>query len=151
MLRRDAFRLPRHPASVGLARLRVRDHMAAWGHAGRDRCVADAELLVSELATLLVHHGPLAEREFEVAVTVLAEGSCFIEVSDESDSGPELRGAPGLLLGLGGDSGHGRGLRLVESVANAWGVWRRGPRGKTVWVLVGTTDHTPEPSPVAEA
>ncbi|MFC7307348.1 ATP-binding protein [Streptomyces monticola] len=141
MLRREAFRLPRHPASVGLARLRVRDHMVAWGHTDAGGTVADAVLLVSELATLLVRGGPLTEREFEVAVTVLADGSCFIEVSDESGAGPELRAGPGLLVGLGGatTAGHddGRGLRLVESVANAWGVWQRGRYGKTVWVLVG--------------
>ncbi|NBE52683.1 ATP-binding protein [Streptomyces boluensis] len=146
MLRRDAFRLPRHPASVGLARLRVRAHLTAWGHRVGGRAVADAELLVSELATLLVRHGPLTEREFEVAATVLADGTCFLEVSDESDTGPELRAAPGLLLGLG-DADHGRGLLLVESVANAWGVWRRGPHGKTVWVLVGSADHPAEPQP----
>ncbi|MDQ8704220.1 ATP-binding protein [Streptomyces sp. LHD-70] len=139
MLRRAAFRLPRHPASVGLARLRVRDHMTAWGHGAHTPAVADAALLVSELATLLVRHGPLREREFEVAVTVLADGTCFIEVSDESDTGPELRAGPGLLVGLGGDD-HGRSLQLVESVANAWGVWRRGPHGKTVWVLVGSAE-----------
>ncbi|MDI3385617.1 ATP-binding protein [Streptomyces sp. B-S-A8] len=133
MLRREAFRLPRHPASVGLARLRVRDHLTAWGHAADTAAVADAALLVSELATFLVRHGPLREREFEVAVTVLADGTCFIEVSDESEAGPELRAGPG--------------LRLVESLANAWGVWRRGPHGKTVWVLVGSADHPAEPRP----
>ncbi|WP_327359162.1 ATP-binding protein [Streptomyces sp. NBC_01304] len=134
MLRRRVFRLPGHPASVHLARLRVRDHMSAWGHGVGSGAVDDALLLVSELATNAVRHGLVLDREFEVAVTVLADGSCLIEVSDGSPAGPELRGAA---VGVGWDAEHGRGLQLVDVLAQAWGVWQRGRYGKTVWVLVG--------------
>jgi anti-sigma regulatory factor (Ser/Thr protein kinase) len=143
VLRRNAFRLPRHPASVGLARRRVRDHLADWGHGPRDPALQDAELLVSELATNVVRHGsspggpgrpgrehhPHPEREFEVAVTALADGSCLIEVSDESQQEPRLRA-------VGEWEEAGRGLRLVENLAAAWGVWSRGRHGKTVWALI---------------
>ena len=129
MSRRNSFRLPRHPASVGLARRRVRDHLAAWGHNADDPALADAVLLVSELATNVVRHGPLLEREFEVAVTALADGSCLIEVSDEGTTEPRLRS-------VGEWEEHGRGLHLVENIATAWGVWSRGRHGKTVWALV---------------
>ncbi|MFD0005759.1 ATP-binding protein [Streptomyces sp. NPDC127178] len=129
MLRRNAFRLPRHPASVGLARRRVRDHLADWGHGPRDAALGDAVLLVSELATNVVRHGPLLEREFEVAVTALADGSCLIEVSDEGQHAPRLRS-------VGESEEAGRGLHLVENLAAAWGVWSRGRHGKTVWALV---------------
>ncbi|MFG2786865.1 ATP-binding protein [Streptomyces sp. NPDC048419] len=129
MLRRNSFRLPRHPASVGLARHRVRDHLADWGHLPDDQALADAVLLVSELATNVVRHGPLLEREFEVAVTALADGSCLIEVSDEGRLEPRLRV-------VGDREEAGRGLHLVESVAAAWGVWSRGRHGKTVWALL---------------
>ncbi|WP_329335526.1 ATP-binding protein [Streptomyces sp. NBC_00663] len=129
MLRRNSFRLPRHPASVGLVRRRVRDHLADWGHGSDDPALADAVLLVSELATNVVRHGPLLEREFEVAVTALADGSCLIEVSDEGQLEPRLR-----LVGEGEEAG--RGLHLVEHIAAAWGVWSRGIHGKTVWALV---------------
>jgi len=129
VLRRNSFRLPRHPASVGLARRRVRDHLADWGHGPDDQALADAILLVSELATNVVRHGPLLEREFEVAVTALADGSCLIEVSDEGRPEPRLR-----LVGEWEESG--RGLHLVENIAAAWGVWSRGHHGKTVWALV---------------
>lgn len=95
----------------------------------------DVVLLVSELATNAVCHGLVLEREFEVAVTVLADGDCFIEVSDESSMGPELRGT-----GTWEDE-NGRGLRLLDALAEAWGVWQRGRHGKTVWALVrGTGD-----------
>lgn len=139
MLRRNAFRLPRHPASVGLARRRVRDHLADWGHGPRDPALQDAVLLVSELATNVVRHGPSPrfgrgehpqpEREFEVAVTALADGSCLIEVSDESQQEPRLRA-------VGEWEEAGRGLHLVENLAAAWGVWSRGRHGKTVWALI---------------
>jgi len=129
VLRRDSFRLPRHPASVGLARRRVRDHLADWGHGPDDPALADAVLLVSELATNVVRHGPLLEREFEVAVTALADGSCLIEVSDEGRLEPRLRV-------VGEWEENGRGLHLVENIATAWGVWSRGRHGKTVWALV---------------
>ncbi|MGC9535393.1 ATP-binding protein [Streptomyces sp. UG1] len=129
MLRRKVFRLPRHPASVGLARRRVREHLADWGHGPRDPALDDAVLLVSELATNVVRHGPLLEREFEVAVTALADGSCLIEVSDEGRLEPRLR-----VVGEWEEAG--RGLRLVETLAAAWGVWSRGRHGKTVWALL---------------
>ncbi|MEU0025257.1 ATP-binding protein [Streptomyces sp. NPDC006335] len=129
MLRRNSFRLPRHPASVGLARRRVRDQLADWGHEPDDPALADAVLLVSELATNVVRHGPFLEREFEVAVTALADGSCLIEVSDGGRLEPRLRV-------VGEFEEAGRGLHLVENVAAAWGVWSRGRHGKTVWALV---------------
>ncbi|WP_367321213.1 ATP-binding protein [Streptomyces sp. HUAS ZL42] len=129
MVRRNSFRLPRHPASVGLARRRVREHLADWGHEPGDTAVDDAVLLVSELTTNVVRHGPLLEREFEVAVTALADGSCLIEVSDEDRREPRLR-----VVGEWEETG--RGLHIVEHTAAAWGVWSRGRHGKTVWALV---------------
>ncbi|MEV2216175.1 ATP-binding protein [Streptomyces sp. NPDC050997] len=132
MLRRNSFRLPRHPASVGLARRRVRDHLTDWGHGPDDEALADAVLLVSELATNVIRHGPFQEREFEVAVTALADGSALIEVSD--DGGPEPR-----LRAVDESAEAGRGLHVVENVSAAWGVWSRGRHGKTVWALVQAT------------
>lgn len=128
-MRRHAFRLPPHPASVSLARLHVRDHLAAWGHGKESRALHDVVLLVSELVTNAVCHGLALDREFEVAVTVLADGDCFIEVTDESPASPELREADPL-------EENGRGLWLLDALSEAWGVWQRGRQGKTVWALV---------------
>ncbi|MFI6401183.1 ATP-binding protein [Streptomyces sp. NPDC050548] len=106
------------PAEPDLARRRVRDHLADWGHASDDPALQDAVLPVSEPATNVVRHGPLLEREFEVAVTALADGSCLIEVSDEGRGEPRLR--------------------VVTAAAEAG----RGAHGKTVWALV-QGDDTP--------
>ncbi|MFE7762691.1 ATP-binding protein [Streptomyces sp. NPDC057438] len=130
MLRRDSFRLPRHPASLGLVRRRVREHLVDWGHGEGSPALDDIVLVVSELASNVVRHGPLLEREFEVAVTALADGTCFIEVSDEGTAVPRLKE-------VGEWEETGRGLRLVDHLAAAWGVWSRGRHGKTVWALVG--------------
>ncbi|MDX3307833.1 ATP-binding protein [Streptomyces sp. NPDC054884] len=141
MSRRNSFRLPRDPASVGLARRRVRDHLVDWGHRSDAPALTGAVLVVSELATNVVRHGssvrvpgrsdPGRERQFEVAVTALGDGSCLIEVSDEGRHAPRLRP-------VGEWAEHGRGLHLVEHIATAWGVWSRGRHGKTVWALVAT-------------
>ncbi|MDX2601238.1 ATP-binding protein [Streptomyces sp. NPDC051773] len=130
MLRRNSFRLPRHPASVGLVRRRVREHLVDWGYKEGSGALEDVVLVVSELATNVVRHGPLLEREFEVAVTALADGTCLVEVSDEDMTVPRIKE-------VGDWEETGRGLRLVEHLAAAWGVWSRGRHGKTVWALVG--------------
>ncbi|GAA3785574.1 hypothetical protein GCM10022403_020430 [Streptomyces coacervatus] len=130
MLRRDAFRLPRHPASVADARRRVREHLSAWGHKADGELTEETVLLVSELAANVVRHGPVRDQEFEIAVTVLADDACFIEVSDDSPAPP----VPQSLRSWEKESG--RGLRLVDALARTWGVHHRGPDGKTVWALV---------------
>jgi anti-sigma regulatory factor (Ser/Thr protein kinase) len=139
VLRREAFRLPRHPASVGFARYRVRQHLASWGHASNDEMTERVVLLASELAANVVRHGPILEREFELAVTARADGSCFIAVSDESPAQPVLHDVPS------GDDEKGRGLHLVDQLAQTWGVRPRGRHGKTVWALV----RHPRPHTVA--
>ncbi|MFD4572326.1 ATP-binding protein [Streptomyces sp. NPDC058417] len=138
MPRRESFRLPRHPASVGLARRRVREHLAAWGHGADDRAAGDAVLVVSELATNAVRHGPPQEREFEVAVTALGDGACLIEVSDGGRDTPRPRPVTDA-------DEHGRGLHLVQHLATTWGVRHRGHHGKTVWALLTRRPH-PEPT-----
>ncbi|MDN3028437.1 ATP-binding protein [Streptomyces sp. S.PB5] len=131
MLRRVAFRVPRHPASVGVARQRVRRHLAAWGYAAKSETAANAVLLVSEPAANVVRHAPLLVREFEVAVTAREDGSCLIEVCDQGPGLPVV-----VRDGEVGEAENGRGLRLVEAVAKEWGVRPDRHVGKTVWALI---------------
>ncbi|WP_371277166.1 ATP-binding protein, partial [Streptomyces albidoflavus] len=131
VLRRKAFRLPRHPASVGEARHRTGGHLASWGHPPRSAIREETVLLVSELAADTVLHGPRDEPDFEVAVTVLAHGSCLVEVSDgipdeagavgeDGEGDDEVGCGPGAVEeGVGGEvgdrpDGH-RATRAAES------------------------------------
>ncbi|MET7457344.1 ATP-binding protein [Streptomyces sp. NPDC005574] len=131
MPRRNAFRLPRHPASVGLARRRVRDHLTDWGHGPDDPALHDAVLLVSEAAGDAVRRGSagarpqvvFAEAEFEVVVTALADGTCLP---------PRLR-----VIGASEDTD--AGLHLVGKIAASWGVRGAGTHGGTAWALTHAT------------
>jgi anti-sigma regulatory factor (Ser/Thr protein kinase) len=83
--------------------------------------------MLSELATNAVQH---AETDFEVAIWVTpdAEGrSVLVRVTDEAPGRP-------VPLDPRADEPHGRGLRIVESLAAGWGVEsQQGCPGKTVW------------------
>ena len=86
--------------------------------------LATIELLVSELATNVVLHGGS-----EMAVDVrIGYGRVRVEISDDSEAMPTPREP-------GADEDHGRGLKLVERAAAAWGVQPQHP-GKTVWFEV---------------
>ncbi|MER7467095.1 ATP-binding protein [Streptomyces sp. NPDC097981] len=79
--------------------------------------------IIAELATNAVTHGRVAGRDFRLALTV-TPGTLLIEVTDaRGDRVPQIRDA-------------GRGLVLVEELADRWGV-REGPAPcKVVWAEV---------------
>ena len=95
-----------------------------------------AELLVSELVTNAVLH---ARTEF--SVEVLRDGDLVrVSVHDRSPVVPRPRS-------YGTDSTTGRGMRLVATLAVAWGVDRH-DGGKAVWFEVraaGDVDRLVEP------
>ncbi|MEV5656089.1 ATP-binding protein [Streptomyces sp. NPDC052291] len=108
--------------SVTLARRRAARLVTAWGHAHR---AAEVALLVSELATNALIHGSLRGRLFRVHLTVTG-GAIRIEVSD-----PRGERLPGLRA-ADPDECYGRGLVLVDALADRWGVEPR-TVGKTVF------------------
>ena len=118
-----ARRFPAACRSVGEARHFLVEQIGGCCH----RDVELLALMVSELATNAVQH---AGTEFEVAVTMTpdAEGcDVLVRVTDEGPGFCALRVTPA-------DAPHGRGLRIVESLAGAWGVEEQSGRsGKTVW------------------
>jgi two-component sensor histidine kinase len=82
-----------------------------------------AELLVSELVTNAITHGTGTVR----LVIDCANHCLSVTVSDDEPAGPELQ--PERLMADGG-----RGLRMIESLASAWGVKpHEGGPGKDVW------------------
>lgn len=115
---------PPWPTSVAEARNYV---SGALGHVPTPLCET-AALLVSELATNAVRHGT---GDFEVSVRDLPEGGVWVGVSDAGRAYPVLR-SPAIT------DEHGRGLRLVGSLSDRWGVRRRrGESAKTVWFELG--------------
>ncbi|GGT39559.1 ATP-binding protein [Streptomyces chromofuscus] len=88
-------------------------------------------LVVAELAANAVLHGRVPGRDFELRLTYdRTAGLVRVEVSDTHPGHPEL---PEPAVRLSADTGSGRGLLLVEAVADRWGVVGRTGPGKTVW------------------
>lgn len=100
--------------------------MRAWGEDPpvfqRDD---DVQLCVSELATNALLHGVPTGRGFRLRLALEADGVLRVEVHG---SGPGEIRTPDVLP----DSEHGRGLLLVNALADKWGVGERTP-GKFVW------------------
>lgn len=122
------------PALVTRARRRVADQATRCGASEDESLVI--ELLASELLTNAVVHGPDGG---QVGVRArYAHGAFTVAVSDESTEAPVVR-SPRLA------DVHGRGLRVVEGLAKAWGVVPE-PGGKTVWFAVELErGHEPRP------
>jgi anti-sigma regulatory factor (Ser/Thr protein kinase) len=101
------------------ARRALRELLRHWGRPGRSET---AELLTSELVTNALIH---TDHDAVLTATVGPRG-LRVEVRDFVARRPRLR-APDA-----GDGTHGRGLILVQSLADAWGVRAHGV-GKAVW------------------
>jgi anti-sigma regulatory factor (Ser/Thr protein kinase) len=95
------------------------------------RCLADLLLVVSELATNAVMH---ARTPFSVGLN-LGGGMARVEVVDGA---PELPSERSLAL----STSNGRGLLIVATLADEWGVdWH--PDTKTVWAELSVTLANP--------
>ncbi|MEU9451252.1 ATP-binding protein [Streptomyces sp. NPDC048277] len=105
--------------AVPEARRELRELLRHWGKPGRSEI---AELLTSELVTNALVH---TDRE-AVLTAVVAPGQLRVEVRDFVARRPRVC-VPG-----SGDGTHGRGLVLVDSLADAWGVQAH-EVGKSVW------------------
>jgi anti-sigma regulatory factor (Ser/Thr protein kinase) len=110
-----------HSASVRRAREFVLNVLAEWGVEDR---LEDVRCCVSELTTNALVHGTSAAG-FAVRLSV-RDDLMRIEVVDDSSELPQAD-APDW------DSDGGRGLLLVASFADAWGVEVHPRHGKTVW------------------
>jgi anti-sigma regulatory factor (Ser/Thr protein kinase) len=96
----------------------------------------EAELMTSELVTNCIRH---AGTGFEL--TLRLEGEIRIEVLDTGGGEPTV-------LSPSPRDPSGRGLRIVEAMASAWGVHRT-PEGKTVWFTLARPALAPGKSDAA--
>ncbi|MEY9838047.1 anti-sigma regulatory factor (Ser/Thr protein kinase) [Streptacidiphilus sp. EB103A] len=123
------FRLPAHASSVAVARRRLRQWL------GTRQCDVEvldmAVLVMSELFTNAVTHTDSTEI---TCVLRADEDSVRVEVRDQGckPGQPRVRQATA-------DEENGRGLQIVSSVTNRWGVVRdeHGP-GRIIWAALPT-------------
>jgi two-component sensor histidine kinase len=121
--------LPPMAASVKLARNRLRALLDSWAD---EQTRHAALVLLSEVVTNAVRHAPGA---FQVTVT-LAKHRLYARVRDESPWPPRAREP---------DEHGGRGLELLRSLSQRWGVEQHPGDGKTVWFEVADQDQSSSP------
>ena len=129
---RRVLGLPGEPGAVSTARRWLTESLRAWPGPR----VETARLLVSEVVTNAVLH---ARTDIEVRLWV-EEGLARVEVADRHPSTP-------LPKHYRADAATGRGLRLLASLADRWGVARTAT-GKTVWFELGRQPGSTDPAPM---
>jgi PAS domain S-box-containing protein len=118
-------RLPPQPASVADARAMMRGLLR---ETGREDLAEAAVLLVSEVVTNALLH---AGTDIDLAAVLGREG-LRVEVGDGSPHLPSRRR-------YAATAGTGRGLLMLESMVDDWGVTRRRV-GKVVWFRISGPD-----------
>ncbi|ELS52981.1 putative Regulator protein [Streptomyces viridochromogenes Tue57] len=101
----------------------------AWGIPHGSHASEAVAVIVAELAANAVTHGRVPGRDFELRLS-LPTGSVRIEISDTRTEPRPPK--PGDVPHPHPLDEHGRGLVLVEALADRWEVLDREPPGKTV-------------------
>jgi anti-sigma regulatory factor (Ser/Thr protein kinase) len=119
---RETRSFPEQPESVTAAR---RFATGVLRHLSPE-VTATVELLVSELATNCIRH---TDSAFDLTI-IQAGREIRVEATDYDDAGKPTMRSPKPA------DPSGRGLRIVDALAAAWGVEHRSAHGKTVWFTV---------------
>ncbi|MET8864599.1 ATP-binding protein [Nonomuraea sp. NPDC004580] len=139
--------LPVHPAALSLARDYVRDVLTTWG---REDLGEDAELIATELSSNAIKAMGLIEplgtvprwvpeaspacesRLFCLGLyeTCVPGKLVVLEVWDSARTPPKL-------IKAGPDELGGRGLSMVDHLAESWGYRWLSAGGKVVWAALG--------------
>ncbi|MGH3437139.1 MAG: ATP-binding protein [Sciscionella sp.] len=127
------------PSSVAVARVETRQFVGDIPR--RD----DAELIVSELATNAIRHSASRERHGEYELRLLLQpGWLRIEVVDQGTPTVSTPAGPSdEAIGSVYHRESGRGLEIVDAVADKWGYDQDTDRG-TWWAEVATQDADAE-------
>ncbi|MFJ8900375.1 ATP-binding protein [Streptomyces sp. NPDC102370] len=140
-----AMALTSTPRGACLARLFVTQCLHSWGHPYDSPVNETLTLITAELCANAVLHGRVPGWVFHVRLAAEAGGGRLrVEVSDtRAERWPSV---PALST-MDTESESGRGLLLVASLADDWGVTDRlGGPGKTVWASVDVPGSA-EPDP----
>ncbi len=126
-VRNMSLRLSSTPRGARLARLLAAEQLRAWGLP-----LDPARQIVAELAANAAMHGRVPGRDFGLLLYVVGD-TLRIEVTDtRGDRLPHTRP-------LAPDAESGRGLVLVEALADKWGVAPGLSPRKTVWAEIGVS------------
>lgn len=121
------MRLPFTPASVSVARLRLKTWMNELGGSGE--AVEDARVVISELVANSVRHAqPLTDGRIHVTWTLEDRGLQLSVTDGGSGTRPRTVNAPSSAL-------TGRGMAIVEILADEWWTERTAARS-TVHALL---------------
>ncbi|WP_215450572.1 SpoIIE family protein phosphatase [Streptomyces sp. ATCC 21386] len=112
------WRLAPDPVEVARARAAVREQLCVWG---LDTLGDTTALLAGELVTNAVRHA----RGRRIELRLVRGDTLLCEVYDDDPTLPTL-------LSAALTDEHGRGLRVLTTLAREWGTSRTGA-GKTVW------------------
>lgn len=124
-----AQRFSATPRGARLARHLALHRLDAWGIPYGSDVSDAAALLVAELAANAVTHGRVPGRDFEVRLSLDAY-TLRVDVSDPR--GERRPAGPGAITSPSAGADGGRGLLLVEALADRWAVLDRLPVGKTI-------------------
>ncbi|MFE2295154.1 ATP-binding protein [Streptomyces sp. NPDC059452] len=111
-----------------LARLLTVAHLGAWGLPSES-----AAHIVAELAANASVHGRVQGRDFRLSLTVSGQ-TLRIEVTDTR--GDTVPPGPGAVKPPEDDAESGRGLLIVEALADHWGIAPGPVPRKTVWAEI---------------
>ncbi|MBC9716403.1 ATP-binding protein [Streptomyces sp. TRM66268-LWL] len=118
------------PAEVGRARRWARSRLAVCGIEADEPVAETLVLLISELVTnAVVHTGCPAVLRMLLPDVPAPSGTVRVEVDDSSSRAPQPRDADG-------DDTNGRGLALVDGLADRWGWQEESTGGKRIWCEV---------------
>lgn len=121
--RSDSLRLDPNPEASRHARRALEKNLADWGMI---ELLDDASIVTGELVANAAREGDA----FTLDLTA-SDSTLMIEVTDRSKKDPVIKAEYGDC-----DAEEGRGLFLVDAIADDWGFRRTGER-KTVWARVG--------------
>lgn len=125
-----AAQFPCSPHGARLARRFAVKCLEGWGHPPASDASCTIALVVGELAANAVRHGRVPGRDFGLRL-VLDEAAGLVRVEVADAAGGKKPAAATPLVPPEGESG--RGLFLVDVLAERWGWEPREPVGKTVW------------------
>ncbi|MEW2808702.1 ATP-binding protein [Streptomyces massasporeus] len=129
-LRSLTVQCPSTPRGAQLARRHAVRWMGERGHPPASDASCAVALVVGELAANAVQHGRVPGREFGLRLVLdRTAGALRVEVTDAASAKRLPTVAPSSFP----EGESGRGLLLVDVLAERWGSTPRRPVGKTVW------------------